>query len=92
MKHATKKLLFSGKSQLAEDVSSTFVDPLDCLIVQISTELILQEFDSIVQGGTVLDNKNTEVGKVCLVDTIITSLPDMQASISSSTSISTSGI
>merc|ERR1711994_863413 len=55
VKHAKQtKLLFLGESQLAEDVSSTVVDPCDCLIVQVSTELILQEFDSLVQGGTVL--------------------------------------
>ena len=59
-KHCKTKLLFFGESQLAEDVSSTVVDPLDCLVVQVSTELILQEVDSLVQGGTVLRNKNQE--------------------------------
>ena len=52
------------EAQLAEDVSSTVVDHLDCLIVQVSTELVLQEVDSLVQGGTVLRNKNKEVRKV----------------------------
>ena len=71
VKHAKQtKLLFLGESQLAEDVSSTVVDPCDCLIVQVSTELILQEFDSLFQGGTVLRYKNKEVGKVCLVESI----------------------
>ena len=51
------EFLFSGKSQLGEDPWSTFVDPSDCLIVQVSIQLVLQEVDSVLQGGTVLRRK-----------------------------------
>ena len=54
------EFLFSGKSQLGEDPWSTFVNPSDCLIVQVSIQLVLQEVDSILQGGTVLWGKKNK--------------------------------